>query len=866
MTNLIVFPHCDVHLVRDDPNLSSISFSVFRQSEQNGADDMDMENITPTCRFHTFSPYNTVGNRADSGITVTPPTQDQIDIGILSGTISVDPASTTPITFIVVEDNFLYIVIRVQVHQSLAGWWFGNSSLTTAVDDFFGHCQPSIYAQFSDDGNGTDLVGDITGHGFVELQSADPTTCEIDNRENRGRLLGVTEGTTTISGALDGDAGGNAPLPVRVVDYGQTRAILDTVRPGAQDPPDAHNILFLAEGFRDTPQDRATFDDIVNRTQTALFREARHQPFPALAGSFQVYSAFEPSEQDLMTIGYKVKDNDDGPQRQGTRLPSNDQVGSSVTNFTVDQLVRIVGLPQRGESRNRNQLLDLWESQSLPIANFGAFRSRTSLALINAWKGSTAIGFLEARDTFFGFMVGRRYADQQARRIQDLTGSAPPLLPPPDAGLGPDVTDAPNDNRLPVLINATYTWFRNFSTLRTANLDTRRHPPELFKNNAESRDTAIMRYIGRLQPQSSPGVEVGLEWVPDPLTFKRSRGLIAVILKDGVHAGTNLNALTITAQSIESATILGFEYPNSNPPNKKIMRRTPPNPPEPIFLSIQNTVAHEFGHSFNLGDEYEQNEGDAPDSTERYDNITTFSTIDLASQSGRSIDVSAVKWADLPRMALSSRTITAGLSMGSSITVNVGPEAAARWEVAKQSTTPAGLRAWKVSPSGRQLEDVEEHLGLTIGTIDKTAGLVELTGLSSAVPTVFSAGSVVFTELRDGTTPLKVIEPQVRQFLTSDPLPLNRDDDIERVKAGPDHPRRIPGFKPPCDSSRLVGVFEGAEAGTGMVYRPAGDCKMRNSGRSGFCHVCKWLITNRVDPSYHAHIDREFYPTAKKNG
>ena len=50
------------------------------------------------------------------------------------------------------------------------------------------HSQPSIYALFSDDPTGTDLVGDITGHGFVTLTSASPGTFVVDNANNQGRL------------------------------------------------------------------------------------------------------------------------------------------------------------------------------------------------------------------------------------------------------------------------------------------------------------------------------------------------------------------------------------------------------------------------------------------------------------------------------------------------------------------------------------------------------------------------------------------------------------------------------------------------------------------------------------------------------
>jgi hypothetical protein len=56
---------------------------------------------------------------------------------------------------------------------------------------------------------------------------------------------------------------------------------------------------------------------------------------------------------------------------------------------------------------------------------------------------------------------------------------------------------------------------------------------------------------------------------------------------------------------------------------------------------------------------------------------------------------------------------------------------------------------------------------------------------------------------------------------------------------------------------------------TGMQYRPAGACKMRDNKNTGgegeFCFVCKYLIVNRVDPGMHDVLDHRYYPTAKKN-
>jgi hypothetical protein len=122
--------------------------------------------------------------------------------------------------------------------------------------------------------------------------------------------------------------------------------------------------------------------------------------------------------------------------------------------------------------------------------------------------------------------------------------------------------------------------------------------------------------------------------------------------------------------------------------------------------------------------------------------------------------------------------------------------------------------------------------------------------------------------------PLFVVEPKVLQFLQGPSpgadKPLNQDPDTVHVNNDADHPVSIPGFKGPCKSARLVGIFEGAQHFAAGIYRPTGACKMRSQAAPDeggeFCFVCKWLIVNRVDPGFHSTNDGLFYPKAKKNG
>jgi hypothetical protein len=66
----------------------------------------------------------------------------------------------------------------------------------------------------------------------------------------------------------------------------------------------------------------------------------------------------------------------------------------------------------------------------------------------------------------------------------------------------------------------------------------------------------------------------------------------------------------------------------------------------------------------------------------------------------------------------------------------------------------------------------------------------------------------------------------------------------------------------PCHEQEVVGVYEGGSEYAGGIYRPTGECKMREhdgeDDRGEFCFVCKWLIVNRADAGLHAHLDRDY--------
>jgi hypothetical protein len=297
-------------------------------------------------------------------------------------------------------------------------------------------------------------------------------------------------------------------------------------------------------------------------------------------------------------------------------------------------------------------------------------------------------------------------------------------------------------------------------------------------------------------------------------------------------------------------------------------------------------ISHEFGHSFNLGDEYESFSGDDTSNTStddfNHDNVSRLAFLRLGGAPSREVDADKVKWFKLPRAELSARLIAPSQDGQGGIVVKINPVYAGKWADAKaDSATVVNLRNFDLAPAaaqggqpkrvaGQQLpfRAGGEVTGLKIGNVDTATGTILLTGgtLPASPPfPKFAAGSAMFVPKLSGSDQLLVVEKEVLTFVKTNKKAMNLDTDTTQVNDKPDLPGPVPGMNPPCQHPTLVGIYEGASYYAGGHYRPTGTCKMRGiDAGEEFCFVCRWLLINRVDPTYHGILDWMFYPKAKK--
>ncbi|MFC3455957.1 hypothetical protein [Amycolatopsis speibonae] len=847
MTDLVLFPHCDLHLVLT--GASALELRLFLRGDPDPV--TGRYPLTPVGAservIEFFAPHAPLRHRFDDLPTVD--------------TSGVVKATKTGVYLFHVRAGDRYLVGRLQVHRKIENWWFGNDSLTTALDPVVPHSQPSLYARFDDDvASGTDLVGDITGHGYITLSSSDPAKLTVSSQGRVGGSVVTppppSPAVVKVLGSFQG--GPVKELPVHVVDYARVRADLFPVE--AKDAAGAarmQNILFVGEGFTDG--EKPGFESAVADAAYNLFEKPRHQPYGILGSRFNMFSYFTPSRENKVTTGFRVTDTASGKVGIGSPIPFNGAASPDEKMYTLVELTARVGLPKRNEQRKLEDLLAEWNGQDLHDFK----PAKVDKPLTDAWKAQQAKGILHARDTFFGLNLGQRLGDR-------VSGESTDHAPRP-------VNDTAGDPVLRAFLTRVYEFYRPDVT-RLLIPDPRRHPPELYRRGAVNIGDPILRFVVALRFTKAGTVyPLGDEWKADTAGFRRSRGLIAMIVNDDLDGGTNFNAKTVTAQTVNSRIKLKFDYQGPGTPgHDELEMRRDSGPVDADLDGVTDTIAHEFGHSFNLGDEYEERGGDnpalpvtAPDSTS--DNLAVLPFLRSGAPPSRKLDIDLVKWLILPRMKLAARLLAPSVNVPFGIQVSIGITEVGNWAVLEGTTVSVRLRNFKPGPGGTQLPLAKLAPGLLedlrVFKVDKAAGTIVLNGPSlppSPFP-VFEEGSALYVPAKDPAgVPLLAVRQETLAFLRSSQEPLNVETGITEVNTGADFPRPIDGGLIPCEPSTLIGIYEGAGRFAGGSYRPAGACKMRDSGGRNeageFCFVCKWLIVNRVDPGMHALLSAKYYP------
>jgi hypothetical protein len=820
-------------------------------------------------------------------------------------------------------ETYEYLIARIQVHSAMQGWWFGHEGdhadmngdpvVSVFLDPDLAHTQPTVLALVGDTPDlGT--VVDVTGHGYVTLESQDTSRCLIDTTYS-GRLRGVSTGDAQVTGTLAlpfPDFVASAVLLVRVIDpHASPSNVLSLVRAEGDetDPRTKLNLLFLAEGFlegdptAEPAEGRRLFDEAVKTLTSELLTRKRHAPYNLLQKHINVWSHFEVSRQQAITIGCPITSTVWDIKHQTHILgdykvylpdlysPPKDSLPDAYDSW---ELLRLVGFPvPDAVGLDPEYYRELWNTTgSLPLL-MGYQDALATDEIIQQWKAYTQVGIPQARDTYYGLCQGARWGDRDS-----VSAPVAEMITEPPGGASDELRSA--------FARRVHEWFNPRSAVRTIRHDPRRYGPEYHSEGFQ----LLIRYFTRLENPSAvggtPERQVGLLWDPETpideeasVRHHNSAGLVCILIDARREGGTSGkdNAFRIALGTELSLTPI-VSGVDQDPTHRIVRFRIGPPAYEPEFGRLADSLAHELGHCyFNLGDEYESSRGHAQTWVEMRDNLTHLTTIAVPNPPADPaypppVDPNKVKWAALSRIAKADMVTRAtvigdpaGPDRSRRIIVTLEPGRATSWGSVTDSFVY--LRRWKrVANEGRQLPfaDADEYeLDIEAVIDDHTLSLF---GEASLDPVSFPAGSTLYVPRYDSNTGtgMTVVNDLVFTYMEesrwnpADPvfpagvaLTENHHDDptkqSDRAQDSADVPPSITNFSGPCANHRVVGLYEGGAKVTRDVYRPAGACKMRShkgkKSEGEFCFVCKYLMVNLVDGGLHADLDK-LYPEKKK--
>jgi hypothetical protein len=817
---------CDIHLVRTGTaNANTFQMVVVADNTANNISN------DPRTRLVAFNPAIATAAKvggANPHILFT----GVADGETIGKVVHLDTSVTPNVTF-----EFL---VRVRVHQSLSSFWIGNNQIT--VHQNMNNYVMSVYASFSD---GT--RGDISGHPYVAFTS-NAAAATVDAG---GRLTGVSAGSATISVTV----GTMTPqtISVRVVGPVTTnRPIVKRIH-GSGLFSDRRNILLLGEGFSSISDFERVATEIKDRMTTSV----SHSPYNALRESFNIWTACEPQDHPSPEPGVSFAIDVRIPTTAATNrvrvgnpvppAPENPIGPLSRGGFTLLGLVSLVGLPTSwlpSPPTTLAQALTAFDTLRHFDGTTKTFTAAHAAALdqptLDAWLELRDHGPLQAHNSKLGVVHGGRLGERRA---------------------------------VAAVLTHKNLWYFPDTAHRSVSIDNRR------RDDAFAFNTFIDQYLKSLKlagaAATDPNFDIGTIWAAGGRDF----GLGCIIVNDGYLGGTRFGSIA-AAVNLFGCTInvhTQLNVPTPTPATSTVLNHTPPNVSGVPFEVITVVLSHELTHALNLLDEYEGSDNPNHSTVDNASpqeiqelhassNVTPLQDVFSAARP-KGIDPGRAKW-DLDRIALASPlALQASGNNTNTLDVQLQAKQGSRWQNAMTQQRQVFLRHPDLTRD--PTDPTSKPLGpLTIAQTSNLAGdTLTLKLASGTTSATFPARSTLYLPRRDKNNAIqRVIHPSVIAHILSNgsfaPQPTGKCHQFSDAAENP--PATIANFTLPAVAADTVGLYEGGGTWTCRVFRPCGDCRMRNFDPAGkqqirFCFVCKYMLVNLIDPSVHDVIDA-LYP------
>lgn len=713
-------------------------------------------------------------------------------------------------------------VIRFHVHSSVVRTWLTPSTLTVRPEDAgrpeFTDYRFTVHAQY-DDGTVADITllhgvtwlpaGNFGAVGQIRLQAADVSGNDIVVRA----LYPVPGGPPvecqgTIHIAREWGAEPNPPTAAIVPGGGW---------PGTIRPQSVPNVLFLGDGF--TVADQASFNRITDSYVHHMKSDKLMRPFDRLATSINFWRTFVAGPRGI-SVRSELYYHPEGGKNYARALPiATKPVAGKPWN--IEHMIYAIGLPIPADKNRANNILKtewglLLEEDPAPHINDD---------LIGQWKALADRVFAEEVDAFPGLSYGE----------------------PPAANRNDNYSLRLHDGRGGVGILRTF-----------------------YRRLASDSGVAL-----------DGNVVLGNLWAEADTTFQTTHfnNTDLVVIVTSVPGGRAANATGYMTLGPRSGN-LWFEATLN--PSRKEVRLTFPNIPADASKDSCRTMTHELAHSFGLGDEY----ADRPtpfqpqaDALANWANLQTAQNVKSAGRfAGNQIKW---KWHRIKKAALVDAPIIgpAGGPFDVPLRLGQGQQFAAGDRVllrlrqrgrplnAVPDVLPPAQELRVQSMTRRALQPGGPLLDVLL-IAPVTAGSITLAQIQRFVP-----GSIVFiptpapSSVSSSAYPYaEIVALNVKNEITNGNRPLWAHPAGDQTK-GPDvQPPNLDNIDLPgldwCfkNKTRIIGLYEGGAQRARDIFHPAGTCMMRNDHDEAaeFCHVCRYVIVDMVDPSKHFEIDIDY--------
>jgi hypothetical protein len=728
----------------------------------------------------------------------------------------------------------LETVIRVHIHDSINRIWLTPPSLTTheGADE----CRFTVLAQFDDD-----TIGDITEWPQLSYSVSNPLSLppsaiavHVSNAGDDfsgekeafgGRLQGrVIPGETPDQphdvvvtlprSSPPGDLTATAQvftLPswsdVAKDPSTQVRWVAGPQVPNSNDPtndkPDSigtvvkgrANILFISDGFINEDDFRKK---VVEATVKELRTQDPHQPFKLLSGSINYWSVFVPSKQEAVSI---LGDNEifTSTKRQSASavpLPA----APTQPQWDITNMINEAGLPLPHDPPVADA--SAWPNSRASFFDIPATASVDAISLSN-WNDLKQRTLLNERNTAFGMA----HHDRPRASGQDLL----------------------TEERL-------------------------MHDPR------RTSEASIKDFVTNLQFN---GFNIGATWDeqtgPD---FGRVCFVCQSMRSGGTAIRTYFTASTGQARGADvvAATIGTDVKPQPIGTSFSI----------PIFATV---VSHECGHALGLGDEYGApskftlGQDPLPDGPNLQPD-TFLAPIDPTTGL-RTFDTSKIKWL-WPRVSKAGVLVGPPDFQGAADPIQflIHLRSGDGKPFAKDDLVRIREAPVHRAPASDPFAGILLRIDLPVRGDDISVEYVN-TGGPHVDLTLFNPSKqllLVCTSIKPNKEFSLVADPILNQITISNG-PLNAPKGSVNAGCTPGAPAvitptNLPKLsKSPPVKQDIVGIYEGGGYHDCGVFRPAGRCRMRGGFDFSipFCHVCRYVIVDAIDPTRHGDLDSKLY-------